>query len=104
MRRDCRRWVLVALRRPELVTTLPPRDHRSPGDAGTGLALLCHDQVLCIVDDSGNAFVYNGKTWSAPIQPPNQPGQTYPTAFVSISCPTAAFCVATDGTQAWTLS
>lgn len=68
-------------------------------------SLSCATIRFCaVVDDSGNAFVYNGKTWSAPIQPPSQPGQTYPTAFVSISCPTAAFCVATDGTQAWTLS
>ncbi len=53
----------------------------------------CATQTFCVaVDHAGNAFTYNGSTWSTATL--LDPGVT--AYLVAVSCPTTTFCVALD--------
>jgi hypothetical protein len=53
----------------------------------------CVTSTFCVaVDQLGNAFTYNGKTWSKPTA--LDPG--FAQAMDSVSCPTETFCAAID--------
>jgi hypothetical protein len=61
-------------------------------------AVSCPSSSFCIaVDTGGNAYAFNGSTWSAanPIDTVN--GQISGAALDSVSCPSSAFCAAIDG-------
>lgn len=53
----------------------------------------CANATFCVaVDQLGNAFTYDGSSWSAPTA--LVPGWT--ATMVGVSCPTSTFCVAID--------
>ncbi|MGH9104810.1 MAG: hypothetical protein ACRDZX_03040 [Acidimicrobiales bacterium] len=57
-----------------------------------GAPLACASPRWCVlVDEVGNAFTYNGRSWSGP-----QGIESVLGALSSVSCPSAAFCVAVN--------
>ena len=78
-RPDLRRQLVVVARQ------------RRPGEGLTSVS--CPTASFCAaVDASGNAFTYDGTSWSSPdsIDPNGN-------ELTSVSCPTASFCAAVDG-------
>ncbi len=59
--------------------------------AGYGQSISCASTDFCMaVDDAGNAYTFNGTSWSGPTLVDG-------TSFLySVSCPTNSFCVAGD--------
>ena len=67
-----------------------------PNNGGLG-SVSCASASFCTaVDNGGNAFTFNGSTWSSPksIDPNGYPN--------SVSCPSASFCAAVDPERALT--
>jgi hypothetical protein len=62
-------------------------------DSSTGISasdVSCASPAFCVAISSSEATVYNGTSWSAPtVVSDNNP-------LVSVSCPTASFCLAVD--------
>ena len=60
--------------------------------------MSCPSTTFCVaVDTAGNAYTYNGATWSPadPIDTTN--GQFDGASLDSVSCPSSSFCAAMDG-------
>ncbi|MDX6229850.1 MAG: hypothetical protein QOI76_3240 [Frankiales bacterium] len=68
----------------------PP--HRTP------TSISCPSSTFCAeVDAVGNAFTYNGTTWSAAVRIDNTAlGEQFPVRLNSVSCASASFCAAVD--------
>ena len=81
------RWDGVSWSRPE-----------DTDPAGSINAVSCPQSTFCMaVDNSGNAFEWNGSTWSGPQLVENAAlfsGAT--SGLTSIDCPTSAYCEAVD--------
>ncbi len=63
-------------------------------------SVSCPSASFCVaVDTGGNAYTYNGSTWSAatPIDTTN--GQIDGGELESVSCPSSSFCAAIDGRE-----
>ncbi len=63
-------------------------------------SVSCPSTTFCIaVDTGGNAYTYNGSSWSAatPIDTVN--GQIDGGELESVSCPSSSFCAAIDGRE-----
>ncbi len=63
-------------------------------------AVSCPSASFCVaVDNGGNAYTYNGSSWSAadPIDTAN--AQIDGGEFTAVSCPSSSFCVAIDGRE-----
>ena len=53
-------------------------------------ALACPTSTFCAaVDDAGNAYIWNGSTWSGPTNIDDS-------GIADLSCPTSTFCAAVD--------
>jgi hypothetical protein len=70
----------------------------TPTTLGTSLSLVesaavsCYSASFCVaVDDTGNAYTFNGAAWSA-----QQPIDSAGFNNDAVSCPSATFCVAVD--------
>jgi hypothetical protein len=63
------------------------------GRAGVLSADSCPSAAFCVaVDENGNAFTWNGRSWSLPVSLDPIAG-----VLTSVSCASATFCVAVDG-------
>jgi hypothetical protein len=69
------------------------------GTTGPPTSISCGSLNLCVgVDAGGDALVFNGHTWAAPVHVASTNG-----GLDSVSCTSATFCVAIDGNgNAWT--
>jgi hypothetical protein len=66
-----------------------------PVPGGGSNAVSCPVKKFCVTVDNGQAFTYNGKKWSAPLNTSED--------LLSVSCASSTFCVAVDaGGQAIT--
>ncbi|HET7173643.1 MAG TPA: hypothetical protein VFI30_05130 [Nocardioidaceae bacterium] len=66
-------------------------------DVPTGhpASVSCYSATMCAnVDDAGAAVTFNGHTWSAPTN-------VVVGSLVAVSCPSATFCLAIDGSKAY---
>lgn len=65
---------------------------------GSPRAISCASASFCAeVDTNGDAFTYNGTTWSAGVRIDfSSLGEVFPVTLNSVSCATASFCAAVD--------
>jgi hypothetical protein len=68
------------------------QSNNETSESGYGLpSMSCPSESFCAtIDGSGNAFILNGSTWSAPDSIDNN------VQLDSVSCVSAEFCVAVD--------
>ncbi|HEY1653329.1 MAG TPA: hypothetical protein VGG09_15700 [Acidimicrobiales bacterium] len=60
-------------------------------------SVSCPTAEFCAaVDDTGNAFTFNGKTWSKGVVVDSTAGTNMNDEFASVSCASSSFCIAGD--------
>ena len=60
-------------------------------------SVSCPTAGFCAaVDDTGDAFTWNGKTWSTGVDVDSTAGTNTNDQFASVSCASASFCIAGD--------
>jgi hypothetical protein len=60
-------------------------------------SVSCPTAAFCAaVNDTGDAFTWNGKTWSAGVDVDSTAGTNMNDEFASVSCASSSFCVAGD--------